>query len=89
MLYLELRCRPFREIIRERRLEFLHYILNHDPKSLMNRSFQKQLTNRTNRVWVSTVLRDLEYFRKEGMSMEDIRQMKKGHFMEKLKRKLN
>ena len=35
MLYLELGCIPFREMIRERRMGFLHYILNEDKKSLI------------------------------------------------------
>ena len=33
MLFLELGCIPFREIIREKRLGYLHYILNEDKKS--------------------------------------------------------
>ena len=40
MLYLELGCIPFREMIRERRMGFLHYILNEDKKSLINRFFE-------------------------------------------------
>ena len=83
MLYLELGCRPFREIIRERRLGFLHYILNQDPKSMINRFFHTQFRNRTKKDWVSTVLRDLEHLGMGGMTMEDIRQMTKAHFMKK------
>ena len=45
MLFLELGCIPFREIIRERRLGFLHYILNLDPKSMMYRFFKSQMEN--------------------------------------------
>ena len=40
MLLLELGCTPFRKLIRERRLAFLHYILNEDEKSLVYRFFQ-------------------------------------------------
>jgi hypothetical protein len=35
MLYLEPGCRPFREIMRERRLGFFHYILNQDPNNMI------------------------------------------------------
>jgi hypothetical protein len=84
MLYLELGYRPFREIIRERRLGFLHYILNQDPKSMINRFFHTQFRNRTKKDWVSKVLRDLEHLGRGGMTMEDIRQMKKAHFIKKV-----
>ena len=43
MLYLELGCIPFREIVREKRLRFLHYILNNDPKSMIHRFFITQM----------------------------------------------
>ena len=35
MLYLELGCIPFRELMRKRKITFLHYILNEDQKSMM------------------------------------------------------
>ena len=88
MFYLELGCRPFRDIIRERRLGFLHYILNQDPKSMINRFFHTQLKKRSKRDWVSTVLRDLEYLGMKGISMEEIRHMKKSHFMKKVKEEI-
>ena len=47
MLYLELGCIPFREIVREKRLRFLHYILNNDPKSMIHRFFITQMKNKT------------------------------------------
>ena len=43
MIFLELGCIPFREMIRERRLGFLHYILNEDCNSVISRCFQAQL----------------------------------------------
>ena len=56
MLFLELGCIPLREIIRERRLGFLHYILNEDPKSMVHRFFKSQMKNKTKKDWVNTVL---------------------------------
>ena len=43
MIFLELGCIPFREMIRERRLGFLHYILNEECDSMINRCFQAQI----------------------------------------------
>ena len=67
MLFLELGCIPFREIIRERRLGFLHYILNLDPKSMMYRFFKSQMEKRTTRDWATTVLGDLKHLKLENM----------------------
>ena len=39
MLYLELGCIPFREIIRKRRLSFVFYILHEDTNSMVYRFF--------------------------------------------------
>jgi hypothetical protein len=74
MLFLELGCIPLREIIRERRLGFLHYILNQDPKSIVHRFFKSQMDKRNKRDWVTTVLEDLRYLDLEDLSMENIRQ---------------
>ena len=40
MLFLEIGVVPLREIIRERRLGFLYYILNENPESMIYRFFQ-------------------------------------------------
>ena len=47
MLYLELGLLPFREIIRKRRLTFLHYILHESKNSMISRVFKSQRKNRT------------------------------------------
>ena len=60
MLYLELGCTRFRDIIRKRRLSFLHYILNEPSDSLVNRFFEVQIRTRKSKDWVTTVLKDLE-----------------------------
>ena len=59
MLYLELGCIPFRNIIQQRRLSFLYYIMHEDQKSLVNKFFETQLKYRTKNDWVTTVLKDL------------------------------
>ena len=42
MLFLELGVLPIRDIIRQRRLNFLFYILNQDDKSMISKVFQSQ-----------------------------------------------
>ena len=87
MLYLELGCVPFRELIRERRLNFLYCILNEEKESMVNRFFQAQLKNPTKKDWVTTVKNDLGYLNMKEMTMEDIKIMKKISFMKMVKEK--
>ena len=87
MFYLELGCLPFRQIIREKRLSFLHYILNEDSKSLIHKFFQAQLKTRSNKDWITSVIDDLK--RLEIMfSFEEIRKMKKENFMMMVKNRI-
>ena len=87
MLFLELGCIPFREIIRERRQKNLHSILNEDEKSMVSRFFHAQQKNPTKKDWVTTVMDDLEYLDMKNLSMEEIRKMKKTSFMKIIKEK--
>ena len=89
MLFLEFGVKPFREIIRERRLGFLYYILNEDPKSLINKNFQTQMKNRTKRDWVTTIFDDLEKLDMKELSLETIKTMQKVSFINIVKRKIN
>ena len=59
MLYLELGIIPFREIIKQRKLNFLHYILAQDEDSIMFKVFEKQYQERQNKDRVSSILMDL------------------------------
>ena len=52
MLFLELGVVPFREIIRQRRLGFLFYILQENPNSMVSRCFEAQRQNPTPKDWV-------------------------------------
>ena len=47
-------------MIRERRLNFVHYILSQEENSLIVKVFEKQLKNCTAKDWVKTVIDDLE-----------------------------
>ena len=65
-----------------KRLGFLHYILNEDQESMVNRFFHSQMKMRTKKDWVTTVLEDLKDLRLSDMSMEQLRKMKKSLFHE-------
>ena len=60
LLYLELGILPMRDVIRQRRLNFLHYILNQGSETMLFRVFEKQCKDRNKKDWVSNVLADLE-----------------------------
>ena len=88
MIFLELGCIPFREMIRERRLGFLHYILNEDCDSMLNRCFQAQIKSRAKRDWVTTILEDLKYVDMENTNWDTLKNMKKASFMGQIKQKI-
>ena len=87
MLFLELGVIPLREIIRERRLGFLYYILKENPKSMIHRFFLSQMKNPNKKDWVTTILDDLKHLG-VNKTMEDIRNMKKGTYMNMIKQRL-
>ena len=60
MFFLELGILPLRELIKKRRLTFLHYILNQEADSLIFKVLEKQCESRTAKDWVTTVITDLE-----------------------------
>ena len=60
ILFLELGVLPLREIIKQRRLSFLKYILDQSPNSIIFKVFENQCENRSKKDWISTVINDLE-----------------------------
>ena len=88
MIYLELGCIPLRELIRERRLMFLYYILHEEPNSLIYRFFQAQFKNKNKKDWVTTVLNDLEHLDLNHETMETIKNMNKTSFKKLIKKKI-
>ena len=87
MLYLELGCIPLREVIRERRLGFLYYILNENPNSMIHKFFKCQMKGRKRKDWATTIIEDLEKL-EISMNMEEISKMKKGIFMNMIKQRV-
>ena len=88
MLYLELGVLPIRYIVKSRRLNYLHYILNEDEKSLIYNFLQIQLQNPTLKDWGSEVKRDIEELNL-GTTIEDIKNMPKNTLKKLVKTKLN
>ena len=60
MLYMELGLMPLRDMIRQRRLTFLHYLLNQDADSPLFKVLEKQCEMTSSKDWVSSVIKDLE-----------------------------
>ena len=88
MLFLELGCMRLRDIIKQRRLLFLYYILNEPSNSLVHSFLMAQLKSRNKKDWVTTVIKDLEELEIK-LSFEEIRLMKKSNFQTLVKTKIN
>jgi hypothetical protein len=84
MLFLELGVQPFREILRGRRLNFLHYILSQEADSLLLKVFEAQCRKRTKKDWVSSVLSDLELL-EMNVTLAEIQNMRKGTWKNTIK----
>ena len=76
ILYLELGVLPLREIIRKRRLNFLHYILSHGSEKIIYKVFETQNKYRNNKDWVTSVEKDLLEL-DINVKFENIQQMRK------------
>ena len=87
MFHLELGILPLREIIRERRLNFLHYILNQKNHSIISKVFEKQVVNSTKNDWVRTVICDLKEL---GLNVTfvEIKAMTKTHWKSTVKKSI-
>ena len=87
MFHLELGILPLREIIRERRLNFLHYILNQKSNSIISKVFEKQVANSTKNYWVRTVICDLKEL---GLNVTfvEIKAMTKAHWKSTVKKSI-
>ena len=76
MFYLEMGLMQFRDIVREKRLRFLFYILSQNEDSILFKFLKSQIRNRTKRDWVTSIIGDLEYLNLENMNFEEIKSMK-------------
>ena len=87
MLYLELGCIPYRDIIQKRRLIFLFYILKQDPKSIIYRFFESQRNHGTSKDWVTTIGKDLKELQ-INLTFDQIKSMEKHEFKRIVKQKI-
>ena len=85
LLYLETGCIPIRFILKSRRLNFLHYILNDKEDSLLSNVFRAQLKVPVKGDWITTVKSDMEEL---GMKLtfEEIRSHTKDSFKRLIKK---
>ena len=83
-VYLELGCIPIRFIIKNRRLMFLHYLLQQDADSLLSKFFVAQYEKPTKGDWWFDVKKDLIDLELE-MSLEEIKRMSKNSFKRRIK----
>ena len=84
MLYLELGVLPLREMIKQRRLNFLHYILSQDSGSLIYEVLQSQNKHRSKKDWISTVIADLVELDLK-MKFENIQKISKAKWKSRVK----
>ena len=73
-LYLELGVVPFRNIIQQRRILFLHYILNQNSDSLIFKCFESQQKSRNKKDWCKHVVRDIDEL-KLNLSLNEVKDM--------------
>ena len=85
ILYLELGCLPLKDIIRQRRLGFYHYILNENPESLIHKFLKSQSKNRTKKDWMKSIEEDMKYLEIETWNEEKIKSFSKQKFMNIIK----
>ena len=62
MLYLLTGSTPIRFIVKQRRLVYLHHILNQQEEALIKSFFETQMKTRKSKDWASQVLKDLNDF---------------------------
>ena len=87
MLYLELGCMPFREMIRQRRLSYLFYILHENPESIIYKVFETQMKYRTSKDWATTILADLEEL-KLNVTIAEIKSIRRGTYMNMIRKSI-
>ena len=87
MLYLELGVLPIRYIVKSRRMNYLHYILNENKQSLVYQFLQVQLQQPIKKDWGSQVRKDIEELNL-GVQLEDIENIPKNTFKKLVKTKI-
>ena len=84
-LYLELGLIPIENIVKCRRIIYLHYILTQDKNQLIYKFFQAQLRNPSKGDWSEMVKKDLTDFN-ISYTFDEIAKMKSEYFKTKAKK---
>ena len=79
LLYLETGSIPLMDILKCRRINYLHYILNSDSSEMLYKVFISQIRNPTKGDWPQIVKKDLADFN-ITFSFEEIKKIKKDKF---------
>ena len=79
MLYLETGTVPIRFTIYKRRLMFLHYLLNEDDDSMINKFLMSQTRSPCKNDWTKTIEKDLNFL-EIYLSYEEIRNCSENQF---------
>ena len=85
MLFLELGSMPLRYVIMQRRLMFLHYLLNENEDTLVSKFFHSQNRNQLKEDWCLTVKFDLISIGLNKYTYKEIREMTKLSFAKLVK----
>ena len=84
LLYLETGNIPIRFILKSRRINFLHYILNDKDNSLLSSIFRAQCNQPVKGDWITTVREDIKEL-DINLTFEQIKSFSKEAFKEKVK----
>ena len=87
VLFLELGVMPLRDIIRQRRMIFLQYIIKQKSESTIGRIFETQNRKRTPKDWITTVIKDMKELTLD-FTFTHIKQMSKENWKQLVKRKI-
>ena len=83
LLYLETGEIPLQDIIKSRRIKYLHYLLNSPPGEMLTNVFKAQMRNPLKDDWIEIVKKDLKDFN-INESLEEITEMKEDLFKKKV-----
>ena len=86
ILFLELGCVPLRLIIRSKRMNLLHYILNQPEDSILKEVFNEQNRSPSRNDWVKLIQNDMKVL-KIDLSYSDIQSMSKNSFKNFIKKR--
>ena len=86
-LFLELGVMPLRQIIIQRRMNFLFYIIRQKNESMLARVFNTQMKHRTSKDWVTMVLKDIKEL-ELNINFVDMKHMTKNEWRNMIKKSI-